>query len=402
MASEKPTDAILPNADRPDPPNAAEPAAEAKLAPDQEAVLFKHFKGYLFTERNGELKSWVWDLGVDIQSKNDRKWVCLPCLREKKPKIASYGYKGTQNMENHLWKIHGTWDPSGKRSAPSNNKGGQREFASIADFFSMNRNTAADQAIANKMIQSFDTKRFQQLMVNWIVDSNLPFSAAENPRLRAVLDYLSPQIRIRNGHISHHTVRSIAIRSYHIYKRRVVEVLRAVPGKVHVAFDGARSRNRHSLYGITAAYLDQQQHMQKITLGCPQLGKRHTGENIAAEIKEVIKAFQLEEKLGYFTLDNATNNDAAMADLGSEFGFDPLQRRVRCFGHIINLVVKALLFGSDDEAFDDAVESDELLTRELHDKWMKKGPVGKIHNWVVWVHRSDLLTNLLKEVLLLL
>jgi hypothetical protein len=64
------------------------------------------------------------------------------------------------------------------------------------------------------------------------------------------------------------------------------------------------------------------------------------------------------------------------------------------------LVVKALLFGSDDEAFDDAVESDKLLTRELHDKWIRKGPVGKIHNWVVWVHRSDLLTNLLKEVFL--
>src|ERR1700761_9514033 len=72
--------------------------------------------------------------------------------------------------------------------------------------------------------------------------------------------------------------------------------------------------------------------------------------------KEVIKAFGLQGKLGYFTLDNATNNDTAIADLASEFGFDPLQRRVRCFGHIINLVVKALLFGSDDEAFDNAVE----------------------------------------------
>jgi hypothetical protein len=41
--------------------------------PDQEAALFKHFKGFLFTERNGDLKSWVWDLGVDIQSKDDRK-----------------------------------------------------------------------------------------------------------------------------------------------------------------------------------------------------------------------------------------------------------------------------------------------------------------------------------------
>ena len=76
--------------------------------------------------------------------------------------------------------------------------------------------------------------------------------------------------------------------------------------------------------------------MQKITLGCPKLSKRHTGENAAAEITEVIKAFQLEEKLGYFTLDNATNNDAAMAALSSEFGFDPLQHCIRCFGYIIN------------------------------------------------------------------
>jgi hypothetical protein len=104
----------------------------------------------------------------------------------------------------------------------------------------------------------------------------------------------------------------------------VVEVLQAAPGKVHLAFDGTRSRNRHSLYGITAAYLDQDQRLQKITLGCPQLSKRHTGENIATEIKEIIKAFELQEKLRYFTLDNAANNDTAMADLAGEFGFDPL------------------------------------------------------------------------------
>ena len=362
MASETFIDPILLDGNSPDPYDATEPAiepaakpatepaTEGKLMPDQEAALFRHFKGFLFTERNGDLKSWVWDLGVDIQSKDDRKWVCLPCLREKRPRIASYGYKGTQNMESHLWKVHGIWDLSGKRPAPSNDKGGKREFASVADFFSLDRHTATDRAVANKMIQSFDTKHFQQLVVNWIVDSNLPFRTAENPRLRAVFDYLSPQIRIRNGHISHHTVRSIAIRSYHMHYQKVVEVLQAAPGKVHLAFDGARSRNRHSLYGITAAYLDQDQRLQKITLGCPQLSKRHTGENIAAEIKDVIKAFGLQGKLGYFTLDNATNNDTAMADLASEFGFDPLQRRVRCFGHIINLVVKALLFGSDDEA----------------------------------------------------
>jgi hypothetical protein len=29
---------------------------------------------------------------------------------------------------------------------------------------------------------------------------------------------------------------------------------------------------------------------------------------------------------------------------------------------------------------------------------MKKGPVGKAHNFVVWVHRSDILTNKLRRI----
>ena len=101
--------------------------------------------------------------------------------------------------------------------------------------------------------------------------------------------------------------------------------------------------------------------------------------------------------MGYFTLDNAGNNDTAMEVIAGELGFDSTQRRVRCIGHIINLVVKALLFGKDAKAFEETIERGELLARAAHDEWMKKGSVGKVHNWVVWVHRSDLLTNLLKE-----
>ena len=86
-------------------------------------------------------------------------------------------------MESYLWKDHSIWDPLGKRPMLSKSKGGKREFASIVDFFSLDRNTAMDWAIANKMIQSFDIKCFQQLVVNWIVDLNLPFSTAENPCL---------------------------------------------------------------------------------------------------------------------------------------------------------------------------------------------------------------------------
>ena len=38
------------------------------------------------------------------------------------------------------------------------------------------------------------------------------------------------------------------------------------------------------------------------------------------------------------------------------------------------------------------------MARAAHDKWMQKGPVRKAHNFVVWVHRSDQLTQLLRQL----
>ncbi|KAI0359342.1 hypothetical protein OH77DRAFT_1368363, partial [Trametes cingulata] len=44
------------------------------------------------------------------------------------------------------------------------------------------------------------------------------------------------------------------------------------------------------------------------------------------------------------TCDNATNNDAMVNILGERLdGFEGSVGRVRCFAHIINLVVKSLL-----------------------------------------------------------
>jgi hypothetical protein len=369
-----------------------------KPTTEEESRTFELFKGFTYSERNNETTSWIWQYGLDIQSRTERKWVCMPCVRKKDPRPTSYEYKGTQNAETHLWKVHGHWDPSGKRQAPSAKKGEKHQFDSISDLLSLNRNSSKEQAIANCLIKRFDRGRFQQMVANLIIEDNLPFRLTELPRLRAIFEYLNPSVGITNAHVSGKTIRALAVRQFEVHKSKVVEALKASPGQVHIAFDGARTRNRHCLYGITAAYRDQLERPQKLVLGLPELVKRHSGENIAAEIVEVIKSFELEEKVGYFTLDNAGNNDTAMEVIAEVLGLDSTRRRVRCIGHIINLVVKALLFGKDAEAFEETIERGELLARAAHDEWMKKGPVGKVHNWVVWVHRSDLLTNMLKEL----
>jgi hAT family C-terminal dimerisation region len=124
----------------------------------------------------------------------------------------------------------------------------------------------------------------------------------------------------------------------------------------------------------------------------------HTGVNIASHVKGVIESFEIQHKIGYFVLDNASNNDTAMESLGAEFRINGEERRVRCFGHIINLAAKALLFGDDANAFEEELSNGSVASQEEHTHWMKKGPVGKVHIWVVATHSSDILTKSLLEL----
>jgi hypothetical protein len=69
---------------------------------------------------------------------------------------------------------------------PSAKKGGKRQFVSEADFWKLNRNDPNEQTKANSMIKRFDHGRFQQMVVNWVLDSNFSFLQAENERLQGV------------------------------------------------------------------------------------------------------------------------------------------------------------------------------------------------------------------------
>ena len=104
---------------------------------------------------------------------------------------------------------------------------------------------------------------------------------------------------------------------------------------------------------------------------------------------------KLLERIGYITTDNATNNDTAIAQLERNFRnvgieFNAQESRVRCFGHIINVVVKGFLWGEDWEAFEGEVNTEcevEEASRALK-AWRKRGPLGKLHNISTWILRT--------------
>ncbi|EAQ88485.1 hypothetical protein CHGG_05104 [Chaetomium globosum CBS 148.51] len=277
------------------------------------AFLFKRFPGYLFTERKGPAWSWVWKFGYDIsRDGKDRVWVCLRCIQQRNRKPAAYNPRNLVNVEIHLFNSHQLSDPTGKRPPPSAVKP-QRESSnsrSIATFFNLNANNAEDQRMANHLISAFDRAEFQRRIVRWLISANLPFRTAEHPYLRDVFSYLNPSVDIQKANLSEKTVHALAVREVERHKDAVVKTLQESPGLVHLVFDGWTSRNRLSLYGVSAVFRDEEGTPHKIVLGLPEMSDRHTGENIAEAILPVIRNYGIEKKIGYFTVDNATNNDA--------------------------------------------------------------------------------------------
>jgi hypothetical protein len=73
-----------------------------------------------------------------------------------------------------------------------------------------------------------------------------------------------------------------------------------------VAFDCWLSNNKKSLYGVVVFYLDENDRRKKLVLGLPEIKEAHTGENIAIHMHDVFEEFGIEDKMGYFILDNAS------------------------------------------------------------------------------------------------
>ena len=83
---------------------------------------------------------------------------------------------------------------------------------------------------------------------------------------------------------------------------------------------------------------------------------------------ELFKKYEITDNFGYFILNNAFSNDTCVEITLSEFTnltFPERQaRRLRCWGHILNLGAQSLLYGDDPEAFEVEINVVEVLKRE--------------------------------------
>lgn len=164
--------------------------------------------------------------------------------------------------------------------------------------------------------------------------------------------------------------------------------------KIHLSVDIWTSSAGTNYVAVVAPWLDEKK-LRQALLGLPLLKGPHSGENVASVISSVVDYYDISTLLGYFMIDNAKNNRTTVAELAKRYPTVKASSQLRCCGHILNLIVKALLFGKGVSNLERKLcgASDE----DKFDTWRKHSFIGKLHNFCVRINRTDQRRELLKK-----
>ena len=242
------------------------------------------------------------------------------------------------------------------------------------------------------MVDSLDKSQFMYLYLRWVIPANVSLNQVENKDFRAWLHYISKPANEMLP-FSANTIKTQVHLFYNEGRKRMRQLLSLAISDIHITCDAWTSSNKLAFLGVVAHFVDENGSLRTLLLALREIIGAHSGENMASLILAVLEEYNIRNSLGYFVMDNAENNDTMLAFISKNLRdvngieFDPVERRLRCMGHIINLSVKAFLFGEHPDEPEEQEVSVDPNEEELQ-KYRKFGPQGKLHNITVYVMRT--------------
>ncbi|OWT42447.1 hypothetical protein VFPPC_18547 [Pochonia chlamydosporia 170] len=234
---------------------------------------------------------------------------------------------------------------------------------------------------------SIDPDQLEVLYVRFITACSLPFRLVECPEFRALLAYINADIDTWLPD-THQTVKTWIMRQYEDQKEKVKQRIQSAKSRIHISCDLWTSPNSLAILGVVAHYVTEDCKLEHHTLALKDIDSEHDGSHLAAAIMEVVEDWGFASKLGYFVMDNASNNDTMMKSLSlGRYDSLLLPSAANIYSHIINLAAKSFLFVTDNEKLDHEDSDLHNVTLKQIETWRRKGPL-KLHNFVVYIQRS--------------
>jgi hypothetical protein len=80
---------------------------------------------------------------------------------------------------------------------------------------------------------------------------------------------------------------------------------------------------KHGFLGVVAHYVDSKAELRDVLIALPQLTGAHSGEMMAEVVIATLQNFGINaQSIGYFVLDNASNNDCTVKVLAHKYSFN--------------------------------------------------------------------------------
>ncbi len=329
----------------------------------------------------GKISS-IWQFGANLSytalgQRPKPYWLCKEChLTKRNPKSQLYVASGHASISNHLLCKHSI-DEDGKQ-IPRGAATMKRFLVSTAPNVSSTRDFNQQQQ-----------RLFSSAYPDWVIQSNLSFSQATSKETITLFQLLrsdtSPLFYTSHGSLS-----LLIQQQYEERKNEIQYMLSNAVSCIHLSTDLWSSPNMKSLLALVAHFLDSTYTHRTVLLGLPRILGGHDGANIAESLLSITTEYKINSNLGAFIMDNATNNDTMVTALSKElYGVANISKesRLRCAGHIINLISKAVLYGDGITEFAKAMI--DRSDRQEFEEWRKFGAIGKVHNTVKFIMRSD-------------
>lgn len=113
------------------------------------------------------------------------------------------------------------------------------------------------------------------------------------------------------------TVREWVVRRYQQERAKVQQAMQSSQSKIHFTVDLWTSPNTKALMGLVAHYIGENGGLRQSVVSLRELNGQHTGDNQAQLIYTVLEEYGILSKVGYFMMDNASNNDTMMLSLSN-------------------------------------------------------------------------------------
>src|SRR5947209_5896950 len=276
-------------------------------------------------------------------------------------KIPSYKASATSTFRNHLQKEH-------KITAESNlTQRAKSVHVKIEELYEQleakNATKEIDSLILTKIVKK---QAILEKLYTLIAVRSLPLSIVTSIEFREFCAVLNPE-SLSSIPYSGNTITRSMKELFQEEQDIIRKALQSARTRIHLAVDIWTSPNRQLYLAICGSFIDIQNRFWNLLLGLRTI-HGHSGSTQWDVIKPVLDEYGITKKLGTIIGDNSGTNDTlcrTISDyMAQAFNMDwnAKQHRIRCHGHILNLVVQAFLF---DDLTDEQLEAyDELELKD--------------------------------------